>query len=202
MSCEPGKGEDMSMSTFRKALSIATDHGEYVTLGGGEPTVHPQFERMLLEAIAEQGVEKVHVITNGKIKRRALMLAALAKKDVISAEMSTDPYHEPYDQEVYEAFDGRYRDITHGGDRYPLVVGRGADLVGLDFGDVEEDCCCDDWIVNPDGTISQCGCPNAPIVGNVDDGILRKYRLASGMCHRSNEFADVKEAEEEEAAAA
>lgn len=190
MSCEPGKGVDMGLGTFRKALKVAGHHGEYVTLGGGEPTVHPRFEQFLFEAIGAPGVDGVWVITNGKHKRRALMLAKLnGVLNGFGAELSTDHYHEPVDTEVFDAFRGRHRDVIRGG-REPLAVGRGQDEVGMTFEEADPDCPCVDWSVMPDGTILQCGCPNAPVVGNVNDGILPMYSYAASMCYRSEEFQE------------
>lgn len=192
VSAEPGKGDNMSLETFRKALEIAEDTDSYIVLGGGEPTVHPHFEIILLEAMTARIYSPLLVITNGKNKRRALMLAHLAKKDAIHAELSTDHYHEPIDPKVYQAFEGHYRDVTSHRGR-PLLVGRYLEEVDLTFEEIppDEECVCDDWVVEPDGTIRQCGCPDSPIVGNVHTGgLYPKYAHCSGMCYRSNEFAN------------
>jgi hypothetical protein len=160
------EGEDMPMEVFRAALD--SGHSEYITLGGGEPTLNSRFEKMLLEAIchpyiAEQGV---FIITNGKIKKRALMLANLAKKKVIGAQLSQDIWHDPVDDEVVKAFanlDNGFRDVS----RSVIAQGRAKenDLSSNDY-----DCVCDDPIIMPDGNVKACGCPNAAILGNTLDG--------------------------------
>lgn len=189
-SCEPGKGEDMSMETFRAALMLS----DHVILGGGEPTIHPQFEKMLLEAMAAacDGEEfKVFVVTNGSIKHRAVMLACLAKNGVINAEVSTDYYHdrEMVSEEVFEAFGERTRDVTAYGE--PRPVGRYLETLGLSFEDIDDKrCACDEFICNPDGTIYQCGCPDAPIVGNVKTGLIGLAAYTSSDCFHSEEYAD------------
>jgi len=39
-----GKGTFMSQEVFDKALEIAKEYNMTVTLGGGEPTLHPKIE--------------------------------------------------------------------------------------------------------------------------------------------------------------
>jgi MoaA/NifB/PqqE/SkfB family radical SAM enzyme len=183
----------MGMDTFRKALDLCS---EYVTLGGGEPTIHPDFEKILLEAIGHENITEqgVHIITNGKHTGRALVLARLAKNKVISAELSTDKYHEKIDDKVYVAFPPdkhMQRDITKGGTRSPIVVGRWMETEGLEPEDCEEeDCCCPEYIVDPDGTIKQCGCPDSPSLGNVNETPNEFFGYAHGMCHRSIEHSE------------
>ena len=68
----------MDFDTFKKCLEWGED---YISLGGGEPTIHPDFEKFLLTAISE--CEYVWLATNGKHTRRALLLAKLARSGVI-----------------------------------------------------------------------------------------------------------------------
>jgi MoaA/NifB/PqqE/SkfB family radical SAM enzyme len=179
----------MSLDTFHKALQIAFDYDEYLTIGGGEPTIHPHFERILLEAIAKMDENHVVIITNGKHTKRALMLASLAKKHIICAELSTDQYHEEIDAVVMDAFEGRYRDNEKSRRGRMILTGRFKETMFLTQDSIpqNEDCCCEDWIVKPDGTIKQCGCEDSPIIGNVTDGI--KQPCLSGICYRSEEYS-------------
>jgi hypothetical protein len=181
----------MSLATFRKALQLCEDFGCIPFIGGGEPTLHPQFEQMLCEAIpvaAEQG-GKLGVITNGGITRRAKMIASLTKAGVIHGELSQDEYHDEIDEDVVNAFvqageklghfHNAIRDTSAGHSRDPLPHGRAVEMLGLNYHDEdcledprdEGDCPCPDWMVYPDGTIHQCGCDNSPQVGHVSEGI-------------------------------
>lgn len=213
MTCEhccnscTAQGQDMSLTTFRKALQLCENYGQLPFIGGGEPTLHPKFEQFLLEAMpvaAEQG-SIVGVITNGSIPRRAKMIASLTKAGVIGGELSQDPYHDPIPQEVVDMFVqcgeklGRYnstiRDTSQGGTRECLPHGRGVELLGLDYHDPDcledyrddGDCPCPDCMVYPDGTIRQCGCENSPVVGHVDTGIESPL---CGECFHSSEWVD------------
>lgn len=181
----------MSLATFRKALRFAQDfdcHTEgTITLGGGEPTLHRHFEVILLETMAV--AKSVHVITNGKIRRRALLLFGLAEKGRIEAELSVDEFHESIDHETVELFEkiGAIRDITKGGTRYPIAVGRAQEIFGDD--EPDKDCCCDGWIVKPSGKIVQCGCPDSPVIGDVKNGIKIENHCMYD-CYRSSEFQE------------
>jgi hypothetical protein len=170
----------MSLATFRKALALGS---EYLTIGGGEPTLHKHFETILLESLGSVDSEGcVSVITNGSITRRALVLAQLGKSGVIDSQLSRDEYHDDIDQRVVDAFESfkptpynsspGVRNTTQRHE--PQPHGRAIELHGLDPEDIERngwDCMCETHIVKPNGTIVQCGCDDAPIVGNVDDGV-------------------------------
>lgn len=176
------KGEDMSWETFKTVI----EHAEYnyVVLGGGEPLLHPEFEKFLLYALAK--TDGVFIITNGSQTDRAIAIAHLAKRGVIGAALSLDPWHDPIDPEVEHAFTrdkqekstifGRsgdpdqreIRDVSRG---RIMRVGRAARGSFQDDWTTYEDCaCCGDPVVDPNGNVRQCGCPDSPVVGNVFDG--------------------------------
>lgn len=166
----------MTRETFDAALALCEEYGSYVTLGGGEPTLHPLFREFLIDAIATDMLDDSLiplVVTNGSIKRHALLLAKLAKRGVIQAKLSRDRWHDDIDDEVIDAFEGMIRDVGtdgYGREREPLAVGRALTVLKIEP-DPTNECVCDDWHVSPDGTVRQCGCPDAPIIGNVVDGI-------------------------------
>ena len=167
-------GDDMPMAVLRAALPMCEDG---CCLGGGEPTVHPLFEVILFEAIAACSEDEdeggVLVITNGKIAKRAIMLAKLAKAGIIHAELSRDEYHEEIDPKVVEAFGGnderslrraRLETDDNRGIRRVLssrVVRSGR----CDWG--VEECVCEGPIVEPGGSVRVCACDGSPILGSV-----------------------------------
>lgn len=209
MTCEhccyscTAQGDDMSLETFRAALELCRDHGCPPFLGGGEPTVHPEFETILLESItaaAEIGEGVCGIITNGKIKRRAMMLVALTRGSVISAELSRDIYHDPIDMETVYAFESLgeaygwkhgVRDTSNGGQRDPLPHGRAKSLLDWDDDEYAEDtrdsrdCPCEQWVIKPNGDIHQCGCEDSPKVGHVNEGVESPL---NHTCYRDSEW--------------
>ena len=200
------KGDDMSLDTFRAALDMCEEHGSAPFLGGGEPTIHPHFETILLESIACAASDildgQVGIITNGKMTRRAMQLHALAKGNVIFAELSRDQYHEPIEYSVVQAFESlgdgtRWtrgtRDTSGQGRIEPLPHGRARELLGFDDDDMIEDnrddrdCPCEQWVVKPNGDIHQCGCDDSPKVGSVTEGVESPI---NNTCYRSPEWVD------------
>jgi MoaA/NifB/PqqE/SkfB family radical SAM enzyme len=96
----------MSIATFKRAVKLASENDQTISIGGGEPTVHPKFWDMLGWAITHTDHEerKPWLATNGKKTQDALRLASLAKSGVISCDLSQDLYHEPIDERVISAF--------------------------------------------------------------------------------------------------
>jgi len=188
-------GEDMSIEVFRAALELARELDSYIALGGGEPTLHPQFELMLVEAMAAS-VDlggNVFIVTNGSITRRAMLLAKLKKAEVVDAYLSQDEYHDPIDQRVIDVFTklNAIRDVTKGGSIEPLPVGRAIELLGYEPEDRDETyCACSDWVVKPNGDVMQCGCADSPSIGNVFEGV---DCVPCGVCHLSMEFLEAYE---------
>jgi MoaA/NifB/PqqE/SkfB family radical SAM enzyme len=188
----------MSLEAFKAALS---HDEESISIGGGEPTLHPLFEHFLILAISR--VEHVWIATNGKIKEHALLLYRLTQKGVIDAELSRDQYHEAIDEEVVDKFlslskDDRWdRGIVKRGIRNttafsdPFPAGRAYKLMGSEG---EKVCPCDDIFVHPSGRVTQCGCPRSPTIGDVFSGY---NTVLYGECYRSKAYKQaVKEVRE------
>lgn len=169
-------GENMSLKVFRKALELC----DHITLGGGEPTVHPKFWQMLGEAIsyANSG-RSVWLATNGKKTNTALALAKMAQKGVIGCRLSIDDFHEPIDEQVVKAFtrgpqqeypyhneDSDYREMSNPTRVIKAGRAKNWDSYRLGLGEV---CPCEGFFVKPNGDIRQCGCEDSAVVGTVFD---------------------------------
>jgi len=177
MSCDhcvfngTNQGTHMPMHVYRQALSLSEMYGNYICLGGGEPTLHPFFEKMLLMAIAnsEKGMEP-SVITNGSITKRALLIAKLAHQKIIYGKLSLDYYHDPINQRVIDAFTPA---LLHNTTKYSKLLphGRAKSLVSNQeiANRGSSQCPCPDIFIKPDGSIYQCGCEDAPKIGHVRD---------------------------------
>lgn len=151
------KGVDMSMEVFKKALEL---EDEVITIGGGEPTIHPNFWEIMGLTIGRMSCGNVpHIITNGKLTETAISLAKLAEKEAIYAELSLDQFHESIDPEVIKIFQrnkNRYEESGFQDIRTNRIVwkqGRGKKVSGA-----LEGCACEDIFVEPDGKIWSCGC--------------------------------------------
>lgn len=173
----------MSWDTFQAAIKHESD---YVMLGGGEPLLHPDFERFIFHALAR--TEGVFIVTNGSQTDRAIVLANLARRGVLGAALSLDPWHDPIDPRVVDAFtsnlDRKFtifgrsdnsdcreiRDVSKN-NKGVMRVGRAVRRSFQQNWKTHENCaCCGDPVVDPNGDVRQCGCPKSPIVGNVFDG--------------------------------
>lgn len=176
-------GADMSAEVLRAAL----DNGDgYYTVGGGEPSLHPAFYQFVLEVVAAAEAQGVHIVTNGKNKKEALLLARLAKSGVLSACVSRDKYHSKIDPAVFGAFtrrprqgygtmaDNDFRGINEGGK--VLARGRGRNIPGA-----VDECACDEVLVDPAGDVWACGC-KAEKWGNVLTGWIVPEDYESGTC--------------------
>lgn len=171
-------GIDMTVETARAAMAVVADRDEYITIGGGEPTLNPHFWEILGLCIGY--AENVHIITNGSITDTALALAKLAQRGVIGAELSLDEYHNRsmVDDAVVDAFDVPVeRQWYRQGDVVDRRGVRGAPLLDIckagraetnQFWNIE-DCCCDDLFIDPTGTVWACGCQDMKF-GTVQDG--------------------------------
>ena len=198
MACT-AKGSNMSEKHFRQALQVARDYDEYLVLGGGEPTLHPKFELFLILAIAESDGEdnRPTIITNGKLRARAMLIADLTQGKVLHGELSQDPYHDPIDAAVVAAFAklNAIRDVTRGETQRPsIIAGREMLSRGLTRREAvrrypSESCPCDEVFVRPNGKIYQCGCPDSPQIGHVETGYNSPCQ---GVCFRSDEYQEAK----------
>ncbi|MGD2065694.1 MAG: hypothetical protein PVI43_00810 [Candidatus Bathyarchaeota archaeon] len=168
------------MSTFRKALTF----DEYITIGGGEPTLHKHFWQILGESIA--AAEYVWLATNGSQTQIAIALAAMASKGVIGCALSQDYYHDEIDERVIEAFTKKNNSGNEDHREIRDVSGNEINAGRCDFG-VEERCCCEDLIVKPNGDIFACGCEDSLKIGDVRKGYNLPDEWEIGECWKKQE---------------
>ena len=96
------KGVDMSQKTFDAAINLAENYSETISIGGGEPTLHPRFWQFLGQCLGT--FDSVWLATNGSKTKTALQLANMAKKGILGVALSQDTYHDPIDPTVIQAF--------------------------------------------------------------------------------------------------
>lgn len=204
------RGVNMDRYTFITALDMAADMGELITIGGGEPTVHPEFFVFLDKAMEYYDRGRIEmpplVVTNGKLTGKARKLLQYVEEErPVYVDLSQDEYHDPIHPDIVAAFqahqrrneqirrgygysgqvrsDGRGAGIRTVTEIRP--VGRAAEAArGIITSKVME-CCCEDPLVSPEGLIYSCGC-KTHLLGSVFegcdvlDGYDREYAHSGG----------------------
>lgn len=200
------KGVDMTFENFKKAIAIAKEHDQMITIGGGEPTIHPQFQEFLMYAVWElasvtenNGNPAVGLVTNGSMTETAINLAKLAKNGVIWARVSKDPYHDPIDERVFKAFERPKRDYystpSARDERDCRDIGGANGLIqrmgrAKSWGNrSQKDGCCGGLFIHPSGKIYPCDC-RQKCIGTLDDQRNISYDLFQGYCVHSKEFKE------------
>lgn len=186
------KGQTMSDETFYNTLKYIENFDEFISIGGGEPTLHPNFMRYLVEIIAtniysEEG--GIFIATNGSNTKISLKLANLAKKGVIHAALSRDKYHDEIDYEVVKAFtkektlwdNNRYNDFREIRDVTGNLIKSGRSKDG------RNECICPDIFIKPNGEIRGCGCKDSPIFGNINGEFKIPDNWNSNSCYKEQE---------------
>lgn len=188
--CGPS-GRFMKKTTFMAALEIANEYGEYIAIGGGEPTLHPKFWEFLGMAMYKNSSDvPVWLATNGSNKMISIALAGMARTGAISCTLSQDEFHDDIDPEVIQAFTKQkygnesndFREIRNTSKNGSLVkAGRAKKLKNYEL---NIDCPCKGMFVDPLGKIFHCGCKT------IQYGTVLKPRFPSNYTE-PNEFGDL-----------
>lgn len=197
------RGKHMDMNTFNQAYRFASERDpETIAIGGGEPTLHPEFFQIL--KICLNNFEYVWMATNGSQTRTMLRLADImtdndydnqecqcgnpeycscSSDDLILSfghlcvALSQDSWHDPIDQRIVNLW--KKKANVHG--RTPFEIRSVSQIISQGraaksgAGTTEHGCVCSDHVIKPDGNIKICGCQKAPIIGNVWDGISEEW---------------------------
>jgi len=173
------KGKDMPFGIFKLAVKAAEDYGETVSLGGGEPTLNPEFWQFIGYALSKDLEAAPWLATNGKRTKDALRLAALARSGTVAVALSQDEWHEKIDPRVVAAF--ARKAPLHGGCDHeypndsreirtikePFKAGR--------WKTGPRRCVCTEVVIQPDGVVRQCGCLDSPKLGHIRDGVQNEW---------------------------
>ena len=187
-------GKHMTRSTWEEAIRYAADHDEVISIGGGEPTLHPDFFEILRRCL--WNFEYVWMATNGsrtKTMRRLAKILDLEdysndynyegiipkSDDQFCVALSLDCFHDPINSAV-ESYWRRQADWRKGNYEIRDVT---RNLSGISaqgrakrfgYGEVTN-CCCSTLIIRPDGKIKPCGCLESPVIGSIWGGIEHKW---------------------------
>ncbi len=178
----------MPLNIFQKALSVAIDRGDYVTIGGGEPTMHPRFFEYLNMVREEQRRGNFEItpflVTNGKAYGKADRLLRILEHEqemeeqTISVNLSRDQWHDAIDERIVRRYHQLkvttknlidFRSVTK-----IAPVGRGRNSV-FDEQRTITPCACEDALVDPQGQVWSCGCKKHLLGYIWDSGILDDY---------------------------
>lgn len=195
----------MSEHTWRDALYFIADYSELLTIGGGEPTCHPQFFDILKAAIPK--FDSILIVTNGKKTQSVRRLARILLEEdhdsdevledegnyiyaegKLSVDISTDSYHEPIDQNLKNYWEHMVMSKVQGfGVRNVASSYNGVSATGrakrTQVG-YSSHCVCPDHIIAPDGKIKMCGCERSPVIGTVRRGFNSVYEKLQGDQYR------------------
>jgi hypothetical protein len=174
----------MSKDVFIETLHLVPRF-DNLTIGGGEPLMHPMFFELLdmaVEANGKAGHNELMVITNGKEFEATKKLIQLAYEKRIILTVSLDKYHKPLPDYVM----AEYLNV----DRHPYInmaysfipgtlvkAGRAKDLP------LAEDVCVDPQvIVDAHGRIWTCGCLRRNIGTVMNPQVPADY--VDGICNK------------------
>lgn len=178
------KGIDMEFTTFKKIMFrwghlLRQQKYHQILLGGGEPTIHPEFWKFLAYGMANG---RTWLATNGKLTEDTLILIELARQNKIGLTLSQDEWHDPInpiviakmkeglvprkDTNGWVSPDGKLtREI-----RSTKAIKRGGRCKeGI------KACPCPRIQIRPNGNIHGCGCEDAPQIGTVEEGFFPEY---------------------------
>jgi MoaA/NifB/PqqE/SkfB family radical SAM enzyme len=202
-------GKHGDYSRIIDSLAFAREYGnDSITIGGGEPTLHPRFFNILKHALND--FDYVWMATNGSKTKTMRRLAGIIdgndwenvectcseedreqgycdcydSDDIISQEnkltvaLSQDCFHDPIDAAISKLWHGRsaknhgyeIRNVTHSHDG---IAGQGRAKRNGYSGD---HCVCSNIIIKPDGKLKLCGCTKAPVIGDVNRGIMPEWQ--------------------------
>lgn len=200
------KGTDMSRETFHAAIKLVSDQDCSITIGGGEPTLHPLFQEFLMYAVWELasqsnslGSPAVFMVTNGTNENVSLTLAHLAERGVIGCRLSQDQYHDKsmVTDKVRKAFQRPKKDLyasnfqneydcrdINGEITYVQAMGR-----AKNWGNRSQKAgCCGGLFCTPRGNLYACECKKVKLGTIFDPQNVYYGHYEGGYCSQSEEY--------------
>lgn len=59
------KNQNMTLENFDKAVNFISQTEDYIGILGGEPTIHPNFDELIMKLIMNDRIGRVNIFTNG-----------------------------------------------------------------------------------------------------------------------------------------
>lgn len=172
--CSPEKNNFITVGQFNNAISIASEiKSQFLTIGGGEPTLHPDFWKFFDIAINRIGA--VSIVTNGTQYETCKSLFELSEKDEnISVCVTLDKYHDSkmIDKRLFKHIKNKPELRKKNTNVSITPIGRAKSL-SRKTNSINNGKCC--FGPNPtmfvNGNIGICGCPDTQIIGNIKDNL-------------------------------
>lgn len=182
------KGKDMPLEMFKEVIS--KEHPEFMVLGGGEPTMHPQFWDILLTTMRYS--DNIFMATNGvNVDMTLECIDVFDKLRNASLRVSHDAYHPDVDDRIIEKIKRLGNEnicIQNYSVSYQISRAGRAYTNNIY---TRELCFCPEFILQPNGKVKFCACPESPIIGTYKDVIDGKLSLGTNGCIQEKE--DIKE---------
>lgn len=161
----------MPLPQFKNICLLADMINIGIFIGGGEPTVHPDFDKLLTCALDLRQTATIY--TNGKIMKHALRIAELSKEKKILGGLSLDKFHESISSEVIDGFKSicikDTSTIAIAGNAKTLNENTIKQELGLS---IYHECYCPGIFINPHGEIKTCGCDRGLLIGRIPDNVM------------------------------
>lgn len=168
-----------------------------ITIGGGEPTLHPQFFKILKKCI--ENFDYIWIATNGSMTKKMYRLIDiieqsdneifLKSREQLHIALSLDYYH----SNINENIEGYWKEQSKNNifnynnnhnysihnvtkNEYGVIPEGRAKNNRYVYAERKNSCVCNDLFIKPDGKIKLCGCKNSPVIGNVYNGIEEKWQ--------------------------
>lgn len=161
------KGVDMNFKTLVTSTIFydwLNQHyiDRFITLGGGEPTIHPEVLEITKYVLNNIEVDYVDMITNGKNTKIVNQLLKYNDRyPNFYFHLSQTKFHEPIQKNTVDNFQQRKQIHTI---QPKDIIKAGRSKKGL--------LCCNTStkriVIDPKGNIKNCMCKNARIIGHLD----------------------------------
>jgi organic radical activating enzyme len=213
-------GKHMSRETFLQAIELINNYAcDSIVIGGGEPTLHPDFFQFLKRCLSQDW--NVWMATNGSRSKAMRRLASIIfnedyenfpgnendfyldqeiisnHENKLSVALSLDDFHRSINPKISDMWERlsknnhnfEIRNVSRYG--YDRIAAAGR---AKRNGYTGKNCVCDSIIIKPNGDLKFCGCDDAPIIGNVYYGIDDKWKevIESDVYSQSNCWSNVK----------
>jgi len=183
-SCGP-RGKHATLEVIKQACKIAKDNHSHLFMGGGEPTIHPQFWEvfgLFCEANApwsnDTGMPPVGLVSNGINEKVVMPLLDLAEQKLISLSISQDHFHKrcaQLSERVQRKLDylvkrkGERTVDIRGDITYVRQVGRAKR--SYVYTEASENCNSCGGVIDSAGDVWQC-CHKSVKLGNIFTGLV------------------------------